>query len=482
LSADAIAKMAKLVDAPGLGPDAFTGVGVRVPPFAPPSIRSAKGRPNEESAMQSIETLSGLERRVDLTVPSAQVDKEVNARLNKLARTVRMPGFRPGKVPLKMVAASYGAQVQAEVLNDKVGEAFNAAVSAGKLRVAGAPRVEPKTGEGKDLAFSATFEVYPDIDIGNLSGTDVKRATCSVGDADIDRTIEIMRRQRATYEAVTRGAQDGDRLTIDFRGTRDGVAFDGGSSSDFVLTLGQGRMLPEFEVALQGLATGSSKWFPLTFPADYRAKDLAGQRVQFDVTVKKIEQAVLPPLDEQFAKALGVADGSLERMRAEVKANLEREVTTRLKSRTKDSVMNALLGAAQFDLPKSLVEADQQRLAEMARADMAARGMAVKDAPFPPAAFAAQAERRVRLGLLIAELVRRENLQAQQQQIRKTLEDMAQSYERPAEVIQWYLGNRERLAEVETVVLEDNVVNWVLQRAKVVDLAVPFDELMGNAG
>ncbi len=431
--------------------------------------------------MQSIETLSGLERRVDLTVPSALVDKEVTARLNKLARTVRMPGFRPGKVPLKMVAASYGAQVQAEVLSDKVGEAFNAAVSESKLRVAGTPRVEPKNGEGSELAFSATFEVYPEIAFGDLSNAEVQRATCHVGDAQVDSTLEIMRRQRATYEAVTRGAQDGDRVTIDFRGTLDGVAFEGGSSTDFVLALGQGRMLPEFEAALRAMTPGDSKTFPLTFPADYRAKDLAGKQVQFEVTVKKVEAAKLPTLDAEFAKSLGVGDGDLERMRSEVRANLEREVNTRLKARTKDSVMNALLGAASFDLPKSLVEADQTRLAEMARADMASRGMSVKDAPFPPEIFTAQAERRVRLGLLIAELVRSENLQAQQQQIRKTIEDIAQSYERPAEVIQWYLGNRERLAEVETVVLEDNVVNWVLKKAKVVDAQVPFDVLMGNA-
>jgi trigger factor len=438
-------------------------------------------RYNKESAMQSIETLSGLERRVDLTVPSAVIDKEVNARLNKLARTVRMPGFRPGKVPLKMVAASYGAQVQAEVLNDKVGEAFNAAVNESKLRVAGAPRVEAKTAEGNDLAFSATFEVYPEITFGDLSNAEVQRATCAVGDAQIDSTLEIMRRQRATYEPVERAAENGDRLTIDFRGLLDGVAFEGGSSTDFVLMLGQGRMLPEFEAALQDMATGESKTFPLTFPADYRAKDLAGKHVQFEVTVKNIEEAKLPVVDGEFAKSLGVADGDVARMREEVRGNLEREVNTRLKARTKDSVMNALLAAASFDLPKSLVEADQRRLAEMARTDMASRGMSVKDAPFPPEVFAAQAERRVRLGLLIAELVRTENLQAQQQQIRKTIEDIAQSYERPAEVIQWYLGNRERLAEVETVVLEDNVVNWVLKKAKVVDVAVPFDELMGNA-
>jgi trigger factor len=430
---------------------------------------------------QNIETLGALERRVDLTMPAAEIEKEVAARLKKLSRTVRMPGFRPGKVPLKMVAASYGTQVQAEVLNDKIGEAFSAIVSASKLRVAGAPRVEPKRdAPGGEVAFSATFEVYPEIRIGDLSAIEVQRAVCPIGEAEIDATIAIMRRQRANYRPVERGAADGDRVIVDYRGSLDGVPFEGGSATHFTFTVGDGRMLPGFEAAVRGMKAGESKTFPLTFPADYRAAELAGKTAQFEVTVRSIEEPELPPLDAEFAKSLGVADGDLAKMREEVRANLEREVAARLKRRTQESVMNALLAATSFEVPKTLVREEQQRLAEMARADLAARGVKVRDAPLPLELFAAQAERRVRLGLLLAELVRSENLQARQEQIRKAIEDIAQSYERPAEVIQWYLGHRERVAEIESAVLEDNVVQWVLQRAKVVDRPVAFDELMGR--
>jgi trigger factor len=382
---------------------------------------------------------------------------------------------------MKTVSAMYGAQVQAEVLNDKVGAAFSSAISSNNLRVAGAPKLEPKTdGQSNDLAFSATFEVYPEVKVGDLSGVEVQRAVCEVGDAEIDRTLDIMRKQRATYEAAARAAADGDKVTVDFVGTQDGVAFEGGSGTDFPLQLGEGRMLPEFETAVRGMAAGEKKTFPLTFPADYRATQLAGKTVQFEVTVKTVEQPVLPAVDEDFAKSLGIADGDVAKMRAEVKANLDREVKTRLKSRTKDGAMNALLSGASFELPKSLIQADQERLAELARQDLVSRGIDAKEAPLPPEIFAPQAERRVRLGLLLAELVRAENLQAQQQQIRKTIEEIAQSYERPTEVIQWYLSNRERLSEIETVVVEDNVVDWVLKNAKVVDTTVAFDELMGH--
>jgi trigger factor len=436
----------------------------------------------QDTMQANVETLGALERRIDLTVPAGDIEKEVSTRLAKLARTVRMPGFRPGKVPMKTVAAMYGAQVQAEVLNDKVGAAFNSAVSSNNLRVAGAPKLEPKTGEQtQDLAFSATFEIYPEIKLGDLSGVEVQRAVCDVGDAEIDKTLDIMRKQRATYEAVGRAAADGDKVTVDFVGTQDGVAFEGGSGTDFPLQLGEGRMLPEFETAVRGMTAGEKKTFPLTFPADYRATQLAGKTVQFEVTVKGVEQPVLPAVDEAFAKSLGIADGDVAKMRAEVKANLEREVKTRLKSRTKDAAMNALLSGASFEVPKSLIQADQERLAELARQDLVSRGIAAKEAPLPPEIFAPQAERRVRLGLLLAELVRAENLQAQQQQIRKTIEEIAQSYERPAEVIQWYLSNRDRLSEIETVVVEDNVVDWVLKNAKVVDAPVSFDELMGHS-
>jgi trigger factor len=429
----------------------------------------------------NIETLGALERRLDLTVPAADIEKEVSTRLSKLARTVRMPGFRQGKVPLKMVAATYGAQVQAEVLNDKVGEAFNDAVTSNKLRVAGSPRLEPKQTETRDLAFSATFEVYPEIKVGDLAAIDVKRAVCPIGDAEIDRTIEIMRKQRASYDAVSRPAADGDRVAVDFVGSMDGTPFDGGSGTDFPFVLGQGRMLPEFEAAVRGMSAGEKKTFPLTFPADYRATELAGKTGSFDVTLKKVEEPKLPPVDADFARALGVADGDLDKMRTEIRSNLEREVKGRLKSRTKDSALSALLASTSFDVPKSLVDADTQRLMEMARNDLVSRGIDAKEAPLPPEVFQPQAERRVRLGLLLAELVRSEKLNAQQQQIRKAIEEIAQSYERPAEVIQWYLGNRERLAEIEAIVTEDNVVDWVLAKAKAVEEPVAFDELMGNS-
>jgi trigger factor len=430
---------------------------------------------------ETVESLGALERRIDLTVPADVIEREVKTRLVKLARKAKMPGFRPGKVPLKMIAQTYGAQVHAEVLNDKVGEAFSSAVTASNLRVAGAPRLEPRTVEGSsDLAFSATFEIYPEIAIGDLSATVVERAVCPVSDAEIDRTLEIMRKQRATYQAVSRPAQTGNLVTVDFKGTRDGVEFEGGTATDFKFTLGEGRMLPEFDRAVSGMSAGDARTFDLTFPADYAARELAGQSVQFAVTLKTVQEPVLPPVDSAFAKSLGIADGDLGKMRTEVQANLEREVTTRLKARTKDSAMAALLTTSSFEVPKALIESEKQRLAELARNDLVARGVSVKDAPMPLELFAAQAERRVRLGLLLGELVRQHALSPRPDQIRKLVEDIASSYEKPQEVISWYLSDRKRLGELETVALEDNVVNWVLERGKVADKPIAFDELMGH--
>ena len=431
--------------------------------------------------LQEVENLGALQRRLDFSVSAETLAKEVQVRLARLARSAKLPGFRPGKVPMKMVASSYGAQVQAEVLNDKIGEAFNAEVSARQLRVAGTPTVEPKTtGEGTHLTFSATFEVYPEIAVSDMGGVAVEKFVCPVSDAEVDKTIDIMRRQRATQREVERPAADGDRVTVDYKGSVDGVAFEGGSANEFPFTIGQGRMLPEFEAAVRGMARGESKTFPLTFPADYRAQELAGKTASFEVTLRKVEQADLPEVDAAFARQLGVRDGDVARMREEVRANLEREVRSRLRARTKEAVMTALLGVADFELPKALVEADSQRLVELAKADLAARGMDGGGLQLTPEGFAPQAQRRVRLGLLIGELVRTRGLAPRQDQIRRRLEEMAQSYEKPAEVIQWYLGNRQRLAEVETMVMEDNVVDWVLQQAKVAEKPVAFDELMGS--
>jgi trigger factor len=442
----------------------------------------------------AVETLEKLERRITITLPLDEVKAEVEKRLKVRARTAKAPGFRPGKVPIKMVAAQYGYQVETEVLNDKVGRAFSDAATENNLRVAGYPRIEPKTGEGVDegaVAFDATFEVYPEVKVGDLSGAEVEKVTSAVTDAEIDKTIDILRKQRVHYHTkgehgahgdggADQSAQSGDRVTIDFIGKIDGVEFQGGKAEDYAFVLGEGRMLPEFEAAAIGLKVGESKTFPLNFPADYHGKDVAGKTADFTITMKKIEWAHMPEVDAEFAKSLGIADGDLNKMREDIKANLEREVTNRVKAGTKESVMNALIKAAELDVPKALIDQDVERLVEMTRQDMAQRGMNVKDMPFPPELFTAQAERRVRLGLILAEVVKANNLEANADQVKAQVEEFAQSYEDPQQVLKYYYSDRRRLAEVEALVLEENVVNYVLGKAKVTEKPVAFDELMGN--
>ncbi len=440
-----------------------------------------------------VETLEKLERRLTISFPVADVQTEVEKRLKVRARTAKAPGFRPGKVPMKMVAQQYGYEIQNDVLNDKIGQAFAVAANENGLRVAGYPSIEPKNegaAEG-ELSFNATFEVYPEVTIADLATAEVEQVKSEVTDAEIDKTIEILRKQRVHYhvkgEQSAHGdggadlsAQNSDRVTIDFVGKIDGVEFAGGKADDFVFVLGEGRMLPEFEAATVGLKLGESKTFPLSFPEDYHGKDVAGKTAEFTITLKKLEWAHLPEVDAEFAKTLGVEDGDLQKMRADIKENLEREVKNRVKAKTKDSVMDALLKHIEFDVPKALVAQDSERLAEMARADMSARGMNVGSVPFPTDLFTSQAERRVRLGLILAELVKTNDLQAKAEQIKAQVEDFAQSYEDPQQVIKYYYADRNRLAEVEALVLEENVVNYVLGKAKVADKVLPFDELMGN--
>ena len=443
----------------------------------------------------AVETLEKLARRITLTVPMAEVRAEVDKRLKQRAKNAKAPGFRPGKVPMKMVAAQYGYQVESEVLNDKVGSAFNAAANENNLRVAGFPRIEPKTGGAAadgTIEFDATFEVYPEVKIGDLAGVEVERTTTAVSDAEIDKTIDILRKQRVHYhvkgEHGPHGdgggdltAKNGDQVTIDFVGTIDNVEFLGGKADDYTFVLGEGRMLPEFEAATVGLKVGETKTFPLAFPADYHGKDVAGKTAEFSITLKKLEWAHLPEVNADFAKSLGVEDGDLAKMREDIKINLEREVGGRVKAKTKDSVMDALIKVADLDVPKALVDQDVERLMDMTRQDMTQRGMDAKSMPaFPPELFAAQAERRVRLGLILADVVKENNLQATPEQVQAQVEEFAQSYEDPKEVLKYYFGDRQRLAEVEALVLEENVVNYVLSKSKVTDKAVAFDELMAN--
>jgi trigger factor len=427
-----------------------------------------------------LETTGSLERRLTLSVPRADITRKVQERYRSLARTVRMPGFRPGKVPLKMIEQSYGPQVTAEILGDAVSKAFSDAVDEHKLRVAGQPAIEPKESVDDASAFTATFEVYPEVDLGEPAGLEVERFACEVGDAEVDKTIDVLRKQRTRWNEVQRAGQPGDRVTIDFVGKIDDVAFEGGSATDFAMVLGEGRMLPDFETGVTGKAVGESGTFDVAFPEDYNAKELAGKTARFEVTVKKVEEPELPVLDSEFASQMGVKDGDLERFKRDVRANLEREVSQRLKARTKSSVMDKIAGLASIDLPKTLVDQESQALAERMREDLKGRGVDMKDLPVPPDAFKEQAERRVRLGLLVAEIVKKHGLQAKPDQIRKQIEEFAQTYENPAEVIRWYFSDKNRLAEVEALVVEQNVVDWVLQHGQVSDKTLTFDELMAG--
>jgi len=430
----------------------------------------------------TVETLEKLERRITLTLPAATINGEVENRLKKLSRTVKADGFRPGKVPMSVVAQRYGYSVQYEVVNDRVGTAFNEATNEAKLRVAGAPRITQKdeSPEGS-LAFDATFEVYPEIVLGDLTAAEVERVSTEVSEAAIDRTVEILRKQRRTFglRAKDEGAVETDRVTIDFEGKIDGEPFDGGKAEAFQFLIGEGQMLEQFDKAVRGMKVGDSKTFPLQFPADYHGKDVAGKEADFLVTVSKIEAQNLPQIDEAFAKSLGIKEASVEALRADVKTNLEREVKFRVQARNKAAVMDALSNAAQLDLPNALVAGEADRLMESARADLKQRG--VKDADkveLPADIFKPQAERRVRLGLVVAELVRVHNLRAKPEQLQAHIEELSQSYEKPGEVMRWYLGDRQRMSEVEAVVIENNVTEFVLGTAKVVDKVLPFDELM----
>lgn len=428
-----------------------------------------------------VETLGALERRVSVSVPVEDIERQVDERLKKLARNIKMPGFRPGKVPMKLVAQTYGPQVRSEVLGDAVQKAFSDVVKEANLRVAGYPRIEKKDGaDEKALEFSATFEVYPEIKVGELSDKTIERPKVDVDDAAVDRTVEILRKQRTRFSSASRAAQDGDRLTVDFEGTIGGEPFEGGKAAGFAFALGEGRMLPEFEAAARGMTAGETKTFTLKFPEDYHGKDVAGKEASFTLTVKAIEEPQLPPLDAEFAKSLGVVDGDVDKMRSEIRGNVEREVKKRVEARVKGQVMDALLGATPLDLPKSLVEMEANQLLQRAGADLQARGIKLEQLPLNPAAFEDPAKRRVALGLIIGELARAEGLQPKPAEVRALVEQEAQTYESPAEVVKWFYMQPDRLSEMEAVALEANVVKWVLSKAKVVDKEMAFDELMGS--
>ena len=440
---------------------------------------------NRKNALMqaNLETLSSLERRLSVTLPLDKVNTEVESRLKRLARTVKLHGFRPGKVPMKIVEQQFGGQVRQEVLGDAVQRSFGEAVKEKNLRVAGYPRIEVKPGDAPadQFEYIATFEVYPEVAIGALAEVKIERPVVNIGDAEVDKTIDILRKQRTHYHVVDRAAQSGDQVRMDYRGTLAGEAFDGGTGADQNALLGSGQLLADFEKNIIGIKAGERRDFDLHFPDDYHGKEVAGKDARFEVQLKEVREPHVPEADAEFAKTLGVTDGDLSKMRADVKANLEREVKRRAETRVKDQVMKSLLDATKVEVPRALLDMEIERLMQNMRHDLEQRGLKADQIPMPKEAFEPEAVRRVSLGLILAEMVRLHKLQAKSDQIKTVIQEYAQSYEKPEEVMRWYYQQPERLREVESIVLEDNVVQWTLSNAKVEDKPIAFDELMGNA-
>ena len=427
----------------------------------------------------SVESTGNLERRMTVEVPEDRIVEAVESRLKRMVKTVKLKGFRPGKVPFKVVKQRYEGQVRQEVVGELMQSTFYEALGQEKLRPAGTPSIEPAAGaSGAGLAFTATFEVYPEIELASFEGARLEKPVSGVQDADIDEMVETIRKQHLQWEPVERAAEDGDRVVIDFVGSIDGEAFKGGEGKQVPVQLGEGRMIAGFEEGLKGAKPGEERTVEVTFPETYQVAELAGKPAQFAVTVHAVEASRLPELDEDFVKSLGVEDGSVEALRQEIRGNMERELEQALNARTKQAVMDKLLELNKVDLPKAMVETEAQHLMEQTSQNLMSQGGRREDFKLAPEMFQEQAERRVALGLLLAELIRAQGIKADPEKVKATVQRVAEPYEHPEEVMKWYFSDRQRLAEVESMVLEDEVVAWVLEHAQVEEKTVPFKEVM----
>ncbi len=432
--------------------------------------------------MSSVETVSALERRLNASIPQQTIQSVVSDRLKNIGRNVRIAGFRPGKIPAKIVEQYYGAQARQEALGDALQRSFAEAAQINNLRVAGLPQFDIKTKDLKadQIEYSATFEVYPEVVVGDLSGEVIERLVYELTQADVDNTIATLRKQRTTFEKVDRAAQSEDRVNIDFTGKLNGEVFAGGEAKDYPVVLGAGGMLPEFEAAAVGMKGGETKSFDLTFPEDYRSQEVAGKRVNFTITLNRVEAPMLPEVDAEFAKAVGISDGDVGKLQDEIRSNLMGEVSHRLRARNKDAAMDALLRVAKFDVPKVLVDDEVQVLMQQTSQDMESRGMKMKGVSLPPDLFMERGEKRVKLGLILAHLVKEHDLTAKSEQIKSFLKDYAQTFDQPEEVIRWYAADPRRMQEAEHIVLEENVMIWTMGQAKTTDKQAVFNELMGS--
>ena len=426
----------------------------------------------------SVESAGGLQRKLTVAVPEDTIEQAVQSRLQNMTRTVKIKGFRAGKVPMKVVKQHYGIQVRQEVLGEVIQSSFYEAVSREKLRPASSPNIDTQQADdGQGLEYTATFEVYPEVKLADIAGTKIEKSVSEITDSDLDEMIDTIRKQQIQWEVADKAAETGDQITIDFKGIIDGEAFDGGTGQDMTVEIGKGSMIKGFEEGLAGLKADDEKTLELTFPEEYHAKDLAGKDVQFEIKVKKVEIAKLPEVDEEFAKKMGVADGSIEKMRADVKNNMQRELDARLKNTIKQAVMDKLLETNKIDIPEALIQQESEVLLKQMQNNLMQQGMQQNQLSMDASMFKEQAERRVALGLIMSEIVKQKEIKADAGKVRSYIEELASSYEKPDEVIRYYT-DKQRLAEVESIVMEEQIVDWVLGQATIEEKAVSFNKLM----
>ena len=429
----------------------------------------------------SLETTSTLERRLTVTIPADQIDGEVNKRLQDMSRRVKLDGFRPGKVPMKVVKRRYGAGTRQEVVGEMMQSSFVEALQQQNLNPAGAPSISPKGDAEGDFTFVATFEVFPEIALNDFTGIEVERPVAEVQEADIDEMIETLRKQSTTFEEVERAAEDGDQITFDYVGTKDGEAFEGGSAEDSTLVLGSGRMIPGFEAGLVGVNAGGEKTLELTFPEDYQAKDLAGQAVEFACKVHKVEAPSLPELDEEFFARFGIQEEGLEGFRGEVSRNMTRELRQAIKGKVKNQVMDGLLDTHEVEVPAALVSQEVDRMREQAAQQIGGAQGGFDASKLPAELFEADAKKRVALGLLISEVVKQKEVKVNDNRVREMIEDIASAYQQPQQVIDWYYSTEDQLSQIKYIVLEEQVVDTVLSAAKVSEKECSYQEAIKPA-
>ena len=438
-------------------------------------MRRARGR-----GMQvTVESPTALERKLMVQVPEERITGEVDKRLQDLAGSVRIPGFRPGKVPVKVVRQRFGRQVREEVVGEIVQTSLGDAISQEQLRPAGPPTIDPlEFSPGTGVTYTATFDVYPEISRPAVESLQIKRATAEVNETDIDNMLETLRQQRRTWEKVERAAASGDRVVVDFTGSVAGEQIDQGTGEAVPIELGAGRMIPGFEEGLEGIAASESRTLDLVFPENYPNADLAGSAVVFEIDAKAVEQPVLPELDEAFAVSLGVEEGGIEAFRVQVRGNMERELADGVNALTKQRVMEALLAGQSIDLPQTLVDQEAARALDRRRLELSHSGLDPDTLGLEVSMFSEAARRRVSLGLLLAEILKVQGIEVDPERVRERIETIASTYEDEEEVVNWYYSDRERLSDIESNVLEDQVVEWILETAQISDEITSFDEVL----